>query len=505
MEQELAVGRWVWTKLPYGDFIIGDNRDVVLFAGGTGITAFSAFLDGLSDAFQHHVTLFYGARTGNLLLYREMVEQRVRDISQLQVYFYIETPKHDSIMSSWVTIGRLSVYAAWRYIRNPFSANYYLSGPPQMLKAISQELLRQQVTVESIHVDAWDNKAMSWLITGGCGFVGSNLADTLLSKGEEVVILDNLSRMGSRDNLSWLRSRHGNGWRFVEADIRDADGVANLVKETQTYAIAHLAGQVAMTTSLQNPRLDFEVNAIGTLNVLEAVRLYSPTTITLYSSTNKVYGALEDLRCEEAKTRYILPDYPYGLDETLPIVGHSPYGCSKLTADQYVRDYSCVYGIRTVVFRHSSMYGGRQFATFDQGWIVWFCLKALEMLDPTAPEFTIAGNGKQVRDILHADDFVNAYLLAVQNIQTSAGQIYNLGGGPKNSLSLLELFEELEMITGCKMRFRCLDWRLGDQKIFVADYRKAWRDLGWEPKVSARAGLYEAVEWSRSLHSSKAF
>lgn len=180
---------------------------------------------------------------------------------------------------------------------------------------------------------------MTWLITGGCGFVGTNVADALLSRGEEVVIFDNLSRLGSRDNLAWLRSRHGSDWCFVEADIRDAGTIARLVQETKPYALAHLAGQVAMTTSIENPRLDFEVNALGTLNVLEAVRLYSPMTIVLYSSTNKVYGSLDYLRYEETETRYILPDYPNGLDESLPLDGHSPYGCSKLAADQYVRDY----------------------------------------------------------------------------------------------------------------------------------------------------------------------
>ena len=340
---------------------------------------------------------------------------------------------------------------------------------------------------------------MTWLITGGCGFVGTNLADALLSKGEEVVILDNLSRVGSRDNLAWLRSKHGSDWRFVEADVRDADTVARIVKETRPYALAHLAAQVAMTTSIENPRLDFEVNALGTLNVLEAVRLYSPTTIVLYSSTNKVYGSLEYLRYEETETRYILPDYPNGLDESLPLDGHSPYACSKLAADQYVRDYHRIYGIPTVVFRHSSMYGGRQFATYDQGWIGWFCLKALEMADPNTPPFTISGNGKQVRDVLHADDLVAAYMKAVENIARTAGQVYNIGGGCANSLSLLELFELLEKLIGVQMRFRCLEWRPGDQKVFIADYRKAQRDFGWHPVVGKEDGIRRMLEWSRHV------
>jgi CDP-paratose 2-epimerase len=343
---------------------------------------------------------------------------------------------------------------------------------------------------------------MTWLITGGCGFVGTNLADTLLNQGEDIVILDNLSRVGSSDNLAWLRKQHGEEWRFVLADIRDAEAAASLVREIRPQVIAHLAGQVAMIKSIENPRLDFEINALGTLNVLEAVRLHSPETIVLYSSTNKVYGSLDYLRYEETETRYILPDYPEGLDESLPLDGHSPYACSKLAADQYVRDYHRIYGIRTVVFRHSSMYGGRQFATYDQGWIGWFCLKALEMADLKAPAFTISGNGKQVRDALHADDLVRVYLQAVKHIEHTVGQIYNIGGGYVNSLSLLELFKILEELTGNQMRFVCLDWRPGDQKVFIADYRKAQRDFGWHPTIEKMEGIRSMLEWSRYIADS---
>jgi CDP-paratose 2-epimerase len=335
-----------------------------------------------------------------------------------------------------------------------------------------------------------------WLITGGCGFIGSNLAAALLDRGTDVVVLDNLRRTGADRNLDWLREG-GRDWRFVDADIRDADLVAGLVKEVQPDVIAHLAGQVAMTTSLEDPRVDFEINACGTFNVLEAVRLHSPATTVIYSSTNKVYGDLSSLRYEEQETRYVLPDHPNGLDETLPLEGDSPYGCSKLAADQYVRDYHRVYGIPTVVFRHSSMYGGRQFATFDQGWVGWFCLKALEMADPDAPPFTIAGDGKQVRDILHADDLVSVYLQGAEHIGASAGQIYNIGGGYINSLSLLELFAELERLTGNQMRFEKLEWRRGDQKVFVADYRKAAGHLKWSPAVGRVEGLERFLEWSR--------
>ncbi len=338
---------------------------------------------------------------------------------------------------------------------------------------------------------------MTWLITGGCGFIGANLGDALLARGVDIVVLDNLSRAGSELNLKWLRREGRSEWRFVQSDVRNADSVATLVREIKPRVIAHLAGQVAMTTSVENPRLDFEVNALGTFNVLEAVRLGSPETIVLYSSTNKVYGSLSELRYEETQTRYTLPDYPHGLDESLPLEGDSPYGCSKLAGDQYVRDYHRVYGIPTVVFRHSSMYGGRQFATFDQGWIGWFCQKALEMADPKVPRFTISGDGKQVRDILHADDLVAVYLAATEHTDATAGQVYNIGGAYKNSLSLIELLAELERLTGNELRYDKLDWRPGDQKVFVADIRKATAHMGWEPKADKRAGLVSFLEWTR--------
>jgi CDP-paratose 2-epimerase len=340
---------------------------------------------------------------------------------------------------------------------------------------------------------------MKWFVTGGCGFVGSNLVNKLIQDGEDVTILDNLSRTGSSHNLEWLQSRFGKNFRFYQADIRNSDIVSQIVQEVQPDAIAHLAGQVAMTTSLSNPRLDFETNAGGTFNVLEAVRLNSPTTIVLYSSTNKVYGSLEQIRTEEIETRYTLPDYPLGLDESLPQDGHSPYGCSKLSADQYVRDYSRMYGIPTVVFRHSSMYGGRQYATYDQGWIGWFCQKSLEASRPEVQPFSINGNGKQVRDVLHAEDLIAVYRLAAANINKTAGKIYNIGGGMSNSLSLLELFNLLENINGHRLRYDHLESRPGDQKVFVANTALAAHDFGWSPQVSKEVGITQMLDWCREM------
>lgn len=339
---------------------------------------------------------------------------------------------------------------------------------------------------------------MNWLITGGCGFIGCNLADHLLQCDDHrVTLLDDLSRRGSAENLAWLRERHRERFHFHQRDTRDSEAVSHVVKETQPEVVAHLAGQVAATTSLANPQLDFAINAGGTLNILEAVRRENPKTIVLYSSTNKVYGSLEVYRYEELETRYQMPDFPNGLSEEIPLDGSTPYGCSKLSADQYVRDYYRVYGIPTVVFRHSSMYGGRQFSTFDQGWVGWFCQKALEMQDPAAETFTIAGNGKQVRDLLHAHDLIRCYTQAVQNIDRAKGEIFNIGGGVSNCLSLLELFRELESRTECAMRFARTPWRVSDQKYFVADTSKARRLLDWSSSVSYRQGLNEMLEWCR--------
>ena len=344
---------------------------------------------------------------------------------------------------------------------------------------------------------------MTWLITGGCGFVGSNLADSLLAKGDDIVILDNLSRVGSRDNLAWLRSKHGDAWRFLEMDVRDSESVTSLIKKTRPQAIAHLAGQVAMTTSLQNPRLDFAVNVLGSLNVLEAVRLHSPDTVVLFSSTNKVYGDLAWVRYEEQETRYKAPDYPNGFDETIPLSFHSPYGCSKGAADQYMLDYARMFGLQTVVFRHSSMYGGRQFATYDQGWVGWFCQKAIEAKQAqqkslTAPLFTISGNGKQVRDVLHADDIIQLYLAAAANSDKSSGQVFNVGGSMENSLSLLELFALLDEILDVQVAYEKIPWRRSDQKIFVADIKKTYKALKWKPLISAQEGIEKMLMWVRN-------
>lgn len=334
---------------------------------------------------------------------------------------------------------------------------------------------------------------MRYLITGGCGFVGSNLAAEVLRRGEELFIIDNLFRYGSADNLNWLRTL--GEFKYYPYDTRNINDVETVIKEVKPDYIFHLAEQVAMTTSIANPRLDFETNAIGTFNVLDSVKKYSPDTVILYSSTNKVYGDFEYLNFRETDTRYICEEYPNGFPETISLDFHSPYGCSKGSADQYLLDFHRIYGIKTIVFRHSSMYGSNQHATYDQGWIGWFCQKALEIKhDVLKEEFTISGNGKQVRDLLHGEDVVNLYFMA-KDINAAYGQVFNIGGGIENSLSLLELFSMLEEKLAIKMKYREIAWRESDQKVFVADINKARRIIGWEPQVKKYEGISKMMEW----------
>lgn len=335
---------------------------------------------------------------------------------------------------------------------------------------------------------------MRLLITGGCGFLGSNLAVDALGRGDDLVVFDNLSRNGSRLNLEWLQKQ--GVFRFSHGDIRNQNDIFRVIKEFQPEVIYHLAGQVAMTTSIANPRLDFEVNVLGTLNLLEAVRQECPAAIIVYSSTNKVYGDLEQYAYVETPTRYKCIDKPDGFNEEVNLDFHSPYGCSKGAADQYMLDYHRIFGLKTVVFRHSSMYGGRQFATYDQGWIGWFCQLATETSkNKLSKPFTISGSGKQVRDVLHANDMKTLYHAAIENISSAKGHAFNVGGGVNNSLSLLELFQMLEESLNIKMQYQKIALRESDQKLFIADISKAKKILGWEPKVSAQDGIDDMIKW----------
>ncbi|RLD27463.1 MAG: CDP-paratose 2-epimerase [Bacteroidetes bacterium] len=339
---------------------------------------------------------------------------------------------------------------------------------------------------------------MKYLITGGCGFIGSNLAAEVLKRGDELVVFDNLFRLGSSINLKWLQKQRK--FKYYPYDIRNLNDIETVIKVEQPDVVFHLAGQVAMTTSIINPRLDFEVNAMGTFNLLDSIRKYAPNAMILYSSTNKVYGDFKELTFKEGESRYICKEYSEGFNEVTPLNFHSPYGCSKGAADQYLLDFNRIYGIKTVVFRHSSMYGGNQHATIDQGWVGWFILKALEIKNNSGnTKFTISGNGKQVRDVLHASDVVSLYFKAVENIENAKGNVFNIGGGIENSLSLLELFKLLESILVIKMNFDKLSFRESDQLVFIANNEKAKKILGWKAITTPENGIRDSIKWAESL------
>lgn len=335
---------------------------------------------------------------------------------------------------------------------------------------------------------------MRLLVTGGCGFIGSNLAKAGSLRGHEVVVFDNLSRHGSEQNRAWLEAE--GGIRFQNGDVRSRQDIERLIRDFRPEAIFHMAGQVAMTTSVRDPWSDFEINVIGGVNVLESVRQFAPETIVFYSSTNKVYGGIECAPLEEGPTRYFAPDFPEGFGENIPLDFQTPYGCSKGAVDQYMLDYHRMFGVRAVVFRHSSVFGGRQFSTFDQGWIGWFVGEALRARHGKATgPIAIAGNGKQVRDVLFCDDLARCYFAALENIGKAAGNAYNIGGGMKNSLSLVELFSALEKRLDVRLEVARGPWRASDQKVFVADTRKAREGFGWEPLIGAADGLDRMIEW----------
>jgi CDP-paratose 2-epimerase len=330
---------------------------------------------------------------------------------------------------------------------------------------------------------------MTILITGGAGFIGCNLAAALLRSGERVTIVDNLSRPRTDQNLAWLHGQFADTLRFERADIRDQATMNAIVPGHD--AVFHLASQVAVTTSVQNPREDFEINALGTLNILEAARLASAPPAIFFASTNKVYGGMEEVRIVEQATRYAYADFPNGIPETQTLDFHSPYGCSKGAADQYVRDYARIYGLKTVVFRQSSIYGPRQFGVEDQGWAAHLVIAAV-----LGRPITIYGDGKQVRDMLYVDDLVAAYLTALDRLDTVSGRIYNIGGGPRNTISVWAEFGPLlERLIGKQVPVRYGDWRPGDQPVYISDIAMAERELNWQPAVAVEEGIERLVRW----------
>ncbi len=341
---------------------------------------------------------------------------------------------------------------------------------------------------------------MKVIITGVAGFIGGHAAAHFLAQGHTVVGVDNLSRRGNSENLQWLRKQSRSGqdqhgtFVFVAGDIRsqiDMDSLFSAHADAQ--AVLHLAGQVAVTTSVINPRMDFEANALGTLNVLEGVRQHCPDAALLYSSTNKVYGGMEDIAMVERDGRYTYQDLPEGMPETTPLDFHSPYGCSKGAGDQYVRDYGRIYGLKTVVFRQSCIYGTRQFGIEDQGWVAWFTIATV-----LGRNITLYGDGKQVRDVLWVEDLVKLYQQAIDRIDVASGQVFNAGGGARNAMSLLELLGFLSELKREKVQTGMADWRQGDQKVFIADIRKVERELGWRPTVAPVEGVRKLWEWTHA-------
>jgi len=332
--------------------------------------------------------------------------------------------------------------------------------------------------------------ARNYLVTGGAGFIGSNYVRRLVQRKEKVTIFDNLSRAGAQRNIDWLKGQFGDdAFRLIVGDVRSAEAIQDAAKDADV--IVHLAGQVAVTTSVTNPRDDFESNALGTFNTLEAARLSGRDPIFLYASTNKVYGGMDDVKLTEDSTRWLYEDLQYGCAEDQPLDFHSPYGNSKGTGDQYTRDYARIYGLRSVVFRQSCIYGPRQFGIEDQGWLAWMTIAAV-----TGKKITIYGDGKQVRDVLHVEDLMNAYDVAIEKIDVAKGQVYNMGGGTRNVLAVWSEFGPiLEKLLGKKIEVARDDWRPGDQKVFYADYRKAQRELGWEPKIDLEEGIEMLFNW----------
>lgn len=325
-------------------------------------------------------------------------------------------------------------------------------------------------------------------ITGGAGFIGANTADYYLQKGLKVTLFDNLSRPGVEANLTWLKKRFASPQlKIIKGDVRDFNALKQNLKGHQV--VFHFAGQTAVTTSVAFPRPDFETNALGAFNVLEAVRSVAPEAVVLYSSTNKVYGSLGRISVAKRKSRYVSLE-SVSIDESEPLDFYSPYGCSKGTGDQYFKDYHRIYGLNTIVFRQSCIYGIHQFGVEDQGWVAHFAAQAIKHLP-----LTIFGDGKQVRDLLYITDLIAAYDAAIHHLNLSKGGVYNLGGGLDNTLSLIEVIKMLEKLSGRKLKINYREARLGDQKVYISNIDKAKRDFNWHPRVNVTEGIKLLYFW----------
>jgi CDP-paratose 2-epimerase len=332
----------------------------------------------------------------------------------------------------------------------------------------------------------------SILITGGAGFIGVNTAVSFFQQGWNVSILDNLSRRGADTNLKWLQENCKEKISFHQVDIRDYERLSAVVRETKPDMLLHLAAQVAVTTSYLNPREDFEINALGSFNIMESIRLYSPETFVLYASTNKVYGGMEEISVVRKEHGYQFMDLHFGVSEKQPLDFHSPYGCSKGVADQYTIDYARIYNLNSCSFRQSCIYGTRQFGIEDQGWVAWFTIAAT-----LKKPITLYGDGWQTRDVLNVKDLALAYKAAWDHRNEVSGQAFNIGGGPENTLCLRDLLKFLEIQLDSEIipTFACS--RPGDQPVFVCDIRKAKEILKWSPSICVHDGIKELIDWVR--------
>jgi CDP-paratose 2-epimerase len=326
------------------------------------------------------------------------------------------------------------------------------------------------------------------LVIGGAGFIGCNIAEFYARNNDNLTVFDNLSRKGSYLNLSYLQEKYQNV-HYIHGDIRNYYDILPVFQNQSFDVVFHMAAQVAVTTSVTSPREDFEINAFGTFNILEAMREVNSTALLVYASTNKVYGEMLDIKIEEKDNRYQYKDYPEGISEDFSLDFHSPYGCSKGSADQYIIDYSRIYGLNTTVFRQSCIYGYRQFGIEDQGWVAWFTIAAA-----FNKKITIYGDGKQIRDVLFIDDLIEAYDLAIKNRKIVNGKAYNIGGG-HFQMSLLELLAFLEKFIGQKISIEFSDWRPGDQKVYVSNNAKAGREFTWKPHTSVEEGVRKLYDW----------
>jgi CDP-paratose 2-epimerase len=369
-------------------------------------------------------------------------------------------------------------------------------GTPKLLYRLLKEngltyIRNEKWLIESSPKVIRNRRQHTTLITGGAGFIGTNLADELLSEGKAVIIYDNLSRSGVEKNLRWLKTKYKKNLRIEIADIRNEDSLREAVKAADV--VYHFAAQVAVTSSCMNPILDFEVNARGTLNLLEAIRQSEKQPPLVFTSTNKVYGGLEDIKVTLKGSRYV-PVNPIvannGVAENRAIDFHSPYGCSKGAADSYILDYARTFNLKAVIFRMSCIYGPHQFGTEDQGWVAHFLISSLE-----GKPVTIYGDGKQVRDILYVKDLVNALVIAVKHMDRLKGQAYNIGGGTKNTISLLELVNIIEDLQHEPLDIEYGAWRVGDQKYYVSDINKFRNEGSWIPEVSAYQGIKDLYLW----------